>query len=150
MRFPTCILAFAAFVFGQDVQPVDTWTLYNSTITCDLTTCLYNFFAYKHNSGETVQCHLNKTGAPGITTFFVDQTCQRDPRHTLTLSWAPDRSVILCIADIHEHRNAFYGLEKWEIAENRIVPNKTEWAWRAGEVPLPSSTYARPVTTLQQ
>ncbi|KAI1799964.1 hypothetical protein F4811DRAFT_60811 [Daldinia bambusicola] len=150
MRFSALILAFAAFASGQEVHPVDTWTLYNSTITCDLTSCQYNFFAYKHNAGETIQCHLNRTGTPSITTLFVDQTCQPDSRHTLTVSWAPDRSVILCIADIQEHRNAFYGLEKWEIADNNVAPNKTEWAWRAGEVPLPSSTYTRPVTTFPQ
>ncbi|KAI2779443.1 hypothetical protein F4815DRAFT_473084 [Daldinia loculata] len=148
MRFS--ILAFAVAVLGQDVQPLDTWTLYNSTITCDLKTCQYSFFTHKHRSGETVQCYLNMRGTPSSTTLFVDQICQPDPLHTLTLSWAPDHSVILCIADIHERANAFYSLERWEVADNRIAPNKTEFAWRAGEVPLPSTTFTRPAPTLQE
>ncbi|KAI0119256.1 hypothetical protein F4814DRAFT_458603 [Daldinia grandis] len=148
MRFS--ILAFAVAVFGQDVQPLDTWTLYNSTITCDLETCQYSFFTHKHSSGETVWCYFDMIGTPSSMTLFVDQTCQSDPLYTLTLSWAPDRSIILCIADMHERVNAFYGFERWEISDSRIAPNKTEFAWQAGEVPLPSTTLTRPVPTLQE
>ncbi|KAI1478023.1 hypothetical protein F4774DRAFT_387523 [Daldinia eschscholtzii] len=143
------ILAFAAFVFGQEILPVDTWTLFNSSIACDLETCQYNFFTYKHNSRETSECFLKLTGTPSTRSLFVDQTCQPDAQHTLTVSWAPDQSVILCIADIHENSNAFYGFEMWEIGDNKIAPNKTEYVWRAGEVPPLSTSLTRPAIASQ-
>ncbi|KAI8958645.1 hypothetical protein F5Y11DRAFT_335572 [Daldinia sp. FL1419] len=133
------ILASAATILAQEDQLLDTWTVFNSSISCGAEACQYNLPIYKHGSREIVQCRLNMKGTPNMRTFFADQTCQPDPSHALTVSWASDHSIIFCIVDMHKRVGASYAFDEWEISDGQIAPNKTKTAWR-DETVLPLST----------
>ncbi|KAI2463768.1 hypothetical protein F4781DRAFT_437067 [Annulohypoxylon bovei var. microspora] len=128
----------ATAVCGKGDVPLDSWTLYNSSITCN-TSCEYDFFVQKHNSGEKFHCSLRTEGPPNPSSLPVDEPCHEDPLMAVTLSWGLDLSIIFCIADIHENTIAFYGLEPWEIYNGTTAPNKTEWAWKIGQIPVLST-----------
>ncbi|KAI2641507.1 hypothetical protein GGS26DRAFT_535849 [Hypomontagnella submonticulosa] len=136
-------------ILSRESQPTGPWTLFNSTISCDTVGCDYNFFVHKENSGETVHCRFNTSEILNPRTLLIDRVCHSEPLWTVSLSWAPDHSVIISIADEAENTNAFYGFESWEIIHARIAPNKTEWAWEVGQLPSPSYEITRP-TTLPQ
>ncbi|KAI0884339.1 uncharacterized protein GGS22DRAFT_189468 [Annulohypoxylon maeteangense] len=132
------LLALATTVLSKDNVPLDTWTLYNSSITCN-TSCEYKFFIEKHNSGETYPCNLHTEGPPNPQAILIDRPCHADPHLALTINWGMDRSIIFCIADLDEKAIAYYSLESYEVRNGTIVPNKTERAWGLGQVPTLST-----------
>ncbi|KAI1100146.1 hypothetical protein F4804DRAFT_336530 [Jackrogersella minutella] len=131
-------LALSSVVLGKGAHPLDAWTLFNSSITCD-NSCKYDFFIQKQNSGESFHCQLSTSGPPDPASLLIDQPCHSEPLRAVTLSWGLDLSIIFCIADIPENTIAFYGLDNWEIEDGIVASNKTEWAWQIGQIPILST-----------
>ncbi|KAI0377930.1 hypothetical protein F5Y04DRAFT_263057 [Hypomontagnella monticulosa] len=141
--FVPLITAVAGF-FNRQSEPVDAWTLFNSSIKCDAASCNYNFFVHKEVPGEVVHCHFDTSKHANPSALLIDRVCHKDPLWTVSLSWSPDYSAVLCIADEAQNLNAFYGFEYWEIYHGRIVHNKTEWAWEVGQLPSPREEIIEP------
>ncbi|KAI1458504.1 hypothetical protein F4805DRAFT_474473 [Annulohypoxylon moriforme] len=132
------LLALAAVALSKDNKPMDTWTLYNSSISCS-TSCEYDFHIQKHNSGHTYHCNLTTQGPPNPQSIPIDKPCHQDPPLAVTINWGTDLSIIFCIADLEEKTIAYYGLESYEIRDGITAPNKTEWVWRLGQAPILSA-----------
>ncbi|KAI1214729.1 uncharacterized protein F4807DRAFT_466221 [Annulohypoxylon truncatum] len=130
------VLATAALCKGT--TPIDTWTLHNSSIICN-TSCEYNLFIQKTKSGGEFNCKFSTKGPPDPYALPIDEPCHGEPHLVITLSWGVDRSIIFCIADLEERTIAYYGLEAFEISNDTIAPNKTEWAWGLGQIPILST-----------
>ncbi|KAI0834654.1 hypothetical protein F5Y06DRAFT_278553 [Hypoxylon sp. FL0890] len=140
------IIAFLALVFAalsQEADPVDAWTLFNSSISCGAS-CKYDFFVRKQNSGEEFHCHLERPGQLDPTVFILEETCHEEPLFTISLTWGIDGSAMFCITDIDEKRIAFYALDSWEIYNGVIAPKKTESAWPSDQLPAPNTLYIPP------
>ncbi|KAI1446934.1 hypothetical protein F5Y02DRAFT_416376 [Annulohypoxylon stygium] len=129
------LLTLATTVISQGSGALDTWTLYNSTITCN-TSCEYDFHIQKHKSGDKYNCKFQTKGPPDPHALPIDEPCHADPLLAITLSWGVDLSIIFAIADLDEKTIAYYGLEAYEIRNDTHVPNKTELVWRAGQNPV--------------
>ncbi|OTA67269.1 hypothetical protein K449DRAFT_401784 [Hypoxylon sp. EC38] len=115
-------------VLGDEVNPVDAWTVFNSRITCG-TSCTYDFFVRKVSSGQVFRCYVE---SPGRLDPILEETCHEEPSRTITLSWTPD-GLVFCITDILASRIAFYAYDNWEIY-NGSIASKTEWAWQKDAV----------------